>query len=201
MLDSIYINNIKEEIEDTEKGIISLALSDIEAIQDNMNEDEDYELTEEEASVFEEYKERTDITLDEANEIIESFNDERAYEEQSHLEKLQQKLRDAEYEFSKVEKAYAMISNTYKIYSVETSRKSESTYLSIDKDEYKRFVEDFGSSIDSDYYEDYTDENWKDEMTFTVRLATHDVGSKWNDDLGESVFYSDKHVFIDVNYI
>ncbi|MDH6367072.1 MULTISPECIES: hypothetical protein [unclassified Breznakia] len=193
--ENIYIENLKEQIKEAEEEVISLAESNFECIRDNLSESDDYELTEEELKLYEKYKDRKDISLEEANSIIYLLKDYRGYEAIEHLEKKQKEISEIIDRYKTVEATFNVINSWFNILYCDVSRKSESVYIELDKKDYPAFIDEFSYAISSNYYEDY-DEEWNECDDFKVRLSTHDVGSRWSDEKGESVYYSDEHVYV-----
>lgn len=79
---------------------------------------------------------------------------------------------------------------------IQCSRKSESTYIAYPIEMMKEFTSEFENIINFNYYEDLANEDLNELDTFKVRIACHEVGSRFNEYSNDSVSYSDECIFI-----
>lgn len=79
--------------------------------------------------------------------------------------------------------------------SISTSRISISTYLTFDIKDYDRLKEEYDGAIDFDDI----DEDAHDSNEFELRISDHGVGSYFNEDINDDIYYNDNNAKLDVN--
>lgn len=79
--------------------------------------------------------------------------------------------------------------------SISTSRISISTYLTFDINDYDRLKEEYDGAINFDDI----DEDVHDLNEFELRISDHGVGSYFNEDINDDVYYDDNNAKLDVN--
>lgn len=79
--------------------------------------------------------------------------------------------------------------------SISTSRISISTYLTFDIKDYDRLKEEYDGAIDFDDI----DEDVHDLNEFELRISDHGVGSYFNEDINDDIYYNDNNAKLDVN--
>lgn len=182
-----YLTNEKESME------LSLIQSAKESIQSNI---EGFELESSEDIDQEKLTKLKAIDIH-AIEItdVESIccDDSSIRETLESLSTLESEITELE---DKIDEVNSVLTRLPKSTNIDCSRKSESTYITYPIEMLNDFIKEFESIIAFNYYEDFTLEEFNELNTFIVRVACHEVGSKFCEYSNESVSYSDKCIFI-----
>lgn len=182
-----YLINEKES---KEQALIQFAkdfiLFNIESLELENIED----MNQEELTRFKEI----DLNVIEINDIETiCFDDYSIREELENLYTLESEITELE---NKIIQVNSILAKLPKSSNIECSRKSESTYVTYPIETLNEFINNHANLIEFNYYEDLTNEELNELDTFKVRVACHEVGSKYNEYSNESVSYSDECIFI-----
>lgn len=160
--------------------------------------------------------ENGEITLEDCHELIlaEVKEDERRYYEanakwdeyknqyvslnslQNHYFDKKEELENNEKKFKEVLEIIERIPNSL-IKSIETSRKSISTYVTCYTKDYPVIIEELRELVDNDEIDNALGTEFEfDDEIFTIRISDHAVGSYFNETLGYYCDYSDSEISI-----
>lgn len=135
----------------------------------------------------------------EAEQLINLMSDGMATEDTETIEdynKAVDALPELEADLNKVIRIVdELADNGFTPKSISTSRISISTYLTFDIKDYDRLKEEYDGAIDLDDI----DEDVHDFNEFELRISDHGVGSYFNEDINDDIYYNDNNAKLDVN--
>lgn len=135
----------------------------------------------------------------EAEQLINLMSDGMATEDTETIEdynKAVDALPELEADLNKVIRIVdELADNGFTPKSISTSRISISTYLTFDIKDYDRLKEEYDGAIDFDDI----DEDVHDFNEFELRISDHGVGSYFNEDINDDIYYNDNNAKLDVN--
>lgn len=190
-----------DELNEAKQAVLDAANGLIESWTWQYTEDLDDEEREEYAgSEWLEVVNHEEITdTFEAEQLINLMSDGMATEDTETIEdynKAVDALPELEADLNKVIRIVdELADNGFTPKSISTSRISISTYLTFDIKDYDRLKEEYDGAIDFDDI----DEDVHDFNEFELRISDHGVGSYFNEDINDDIYYNDNNAKLDVN--
>ncbi|WP_436629440.1 hypothetical protein [Latilactobacillus sakei] len=190
-----------DELNEAKQAVLDAANGLIESWTWQYTEDLDDEEREEYAgSEWLEVVNHEEITdTFEAEQLINLMSDGMATEDTETIEdynKTVDALPELEADLNKVIRIVdELADNGFTPKSISTSRISISTYLTFDIKDYDRLKEEYDGAIDLDDI----DEDVHDFNEFELRISDHGVGSYFNEDINDDIYYNDNNAKLDVN--
>lgn len=203
LIDFYQIEDLQSQKTAMEESIISLVQSNINQAKEFVEND----FVAEHGSAYEGFDPEWDdvepvkeLAKENVTDVDEAIEVERVYfdgqdfinGELDDLKKINEELEDLTDEANKIIKIVEDIENKgFDIVHVTHSNKSLSTYLTLNKSDYDRFMEEYNGIADDDEFVEGDDE------TFGVRIANHPSGEFWAEESMRSIAYKNNYINID----
>lgn len=188
------LNEAKQAVLDAANGLIE---SWTWQYTEDFDDEEREEITDSEWLEVVNHEEITDTF--EAEQLINLMSGGVATEDTETIEdynKAVDALPELEADLNKVIRIVdELADNGFTPKSISTSRISISTYLTFDIKDYDRLKEEYDGAIDFDDI----DEDVHDFNEFELRISDHGVGSYFNEDINDDIYYNDNNAKLDVN--
>ncbi|MBU7002100.1 hypothetical protein HPG02_00415 [Pediococcus pentosaceus] len=203
LIDFYQIEDLQSQKAAMEESIISLIQDDINQAKKFVENDfvaepgSAYEGFDPEWDDVEQVKElaKENVTdVDEAIEIERFYFDGQDFinGELDDLEKINEELEDLTDQAEKIIKIVEDIEDKgFDIVHVVHSTKSLSTYLTLNKSDYERFMEEYDGIAEDDEFVESDDE------IFGVRIANHPSGEFWAEGSMKNIAYKNNYINID----